>query len=112
MAIFQSAGKVGVTGAQARHRLGLKAFLGRRHLGRPVDVVLVFEHERDRAADREPAPHAADDARDVGLDLLPPAAAVAALPAGEIAAKIFCGDLEARGQALDHDCELRSVRLA
>src|SRR5207248_7071272 len=97
------------TGPQTRHDLGLEALLGRRHLGGPVHVVLVLEHQRDGAADGEAAAHAADDARDVGLDLLPAAASVAALPSREVAAKILFGDLEAGGQALDHDRELRAV---
>src|SRR5438105_4877199 len=89
--------------------LRLITLFGRRHLRRPVHVVLVLEDERHGAADGESAPHAADDPRDVRLDLLPPTAAVATLPAREVAAKVFLADLETGRQTLDHDGQLRTV---
>src|SRR5437773_2456311 len=78
----------------------------------PVDMVLVLEDEGDRAADREAAPHAADDPRKVGLDLLATSAAMSALPPREIPAKIFLADLESGRQSLDHNGQLRAVGLS
>ena len=92
---LRAPGKVRVAGAQLGHRLRGKALLGGGHLRGPVHVVLVLEHQGHRAADGETAAHAADDAGEVGLDLLAAAAAVAALPAGEVAAQVVLRDLQA-----------------
>src|SRR2546430_8549689 len=100
-----------MTRPHTRYDLGLEALLGRLHLGGPFHVVLVLDHHRDGAADGEAAAHAADDSGDVGLDLLPATAPMAALPPGEVATKILFGDLETGRQAFDHDRELGSVRL-
>src|SRR6267378_8449443 len=81
VAVLERARQVRVSWPQLGHRLRGIALLGSGHLCGPVDVVLVLEHERHRAADGETTAHAADDARDVGLDLLAAAPSVAALTA-------------------------------
>ncbi len=75
-------------------------------------MVLVFQHERDGAADGESAADTADDASEISLDLLTAAAPVAALAAGQVASQVVLGDLQAGGQALNDDRQLRPVRLA
>ena len=110
--VLQGAGEVGVARPETGDGLWLEAFLGGGHLGGPVDVVLVLEHERHRAADGKTATDAADDAGNIGLDLLPPASAMPALAAGEVAAQVFLGDLETRRKALDHHCQLRPMGFA
>jgi hypothetical protein len=74
-------------------------------------VVLVLEHKSHRAADRETATHSTHDAREIRLDLLPSTSPVPTLPAREIAPQIVLGNLESGWQALDHNRELRTVRL-
>src|SRR5712664_3012684 len=54
MAVLQCAGQVRMAWTQAGNRLRLVAFLSGGHLGGPVRVVLVLEHEGDRAADGHP----------------------------------------------------------
>ncbi len=75
-------------------------------------MVLVLQHERHGAADRESAADAADDASEIRLDLLTAAPAVAALAARQVASEVVLGDLQAGGQALDYDGQLRPMRLA
>src|SRR5437016_12835149 len=99
MSVLEGARQVGMARPQPGHDLRLEALFRRGHLRGPVHVVLVLQDERHRAPDRESAAHTADDPRDVRLDLLPPAAAVAALPAREVAAKILLADLEEIGRA-------------
>ena len=98
--------------AQPRDGLWREAFLRRGHLGRPVGVVLVLEHQRHGAADGEAAADAADDAGEVRLDLLAAAPAVAALAARKVASQVVLGDLKAGWQAFDDDRQLRTVRFA
>ena len=111
VAVLERPGEVGVPRPQPGHDLRLVAFFRRCHLAGPVDVVLVLEDQRDGAADRVAAAHAADDPGDVGLDLLTSATAVTALPAGKVAAKVLLGDLETCRQTFDHNRELGSMRL-
>ena len=110
--VLQGAGQVRVTRPQPGHRLRLDAFFGRGHLRRPVGVVLVLEHQGHGAADGEAAAHSAHDAGEVGLDLLPAAAPMTALPSREVAAQVVLRDLEAGRQALDDHGQLRAVRFA
>ena len=72
-------------------------------------MVLVLEHERDRASDGHAATHAADDSRHVSLDLLAAATTVPALTAREVAAQVLLGNLEPRGHAFHDYRELRTV---
>ena len=81
------------------------------HRRAPVGVVAVAHDQRERAAEREPVAHAAEDLDVVLLDLLPRAAPVARLPAPEIEADRLAVEREPRGQAGDHGGDSRAVRL-
>jgi hypothetical protein len=85
----------------------------RGRLGRVVEaVVLVRDQHRDRRADRPHHAHAGEELGAVGLDLLPPAAAVAALAAREFAVDHVGVDLHAGGEAFDERDECFAVRFA
>ena len=75
-------------------------------------MVPVLEHERHRAADGEPAADTAHDPSEIRLDLLAAAPPMAALAAREVASQVVLRNLQAGGQALDDDGELRPMRLA
>src|SRR6185369_14194676 len=78
----------------------------------PVLVVLVPDHERDGRAGRDAAADAGEELGRVGLDLLPAAAAVAALPPPEIAIQRVEVDGQAGREPLGDGDEAGSVGLA
>src|SRR5579884_1200357 len=78
----------------------------------PVGVVQVRDLERDRAAERPAVPDPAADRDAIALDLHPPAAAVAELPARQIAIDRVPVDLEARGKTVDDAGEAGAMGLA
>jgi len=85
--------------------------LDRHHLG-PVLPVAVGDEEQDRRAERASVADAGDDLGPVGLDLLPGAAAVAALASREVGYEVGLGPGKARGHALEGYTECPAVGLA
>ena len=97
---------------QARHRR--RRFVDGRdvHAPLPVGPVEILDDHGDRAAHGAAVAHAGDDLDAIVLDLLAPAAAVAALSARQVDVDVLGEHGQARGQVLDEDRQLRAVRLA
>ena len=75
-------------------------------------MIAVADDQGDGPAERAAVAQAAEDLGIVLLDLLPRAAAVAGLPAREVAAERLAVDLEPRRQPGDHGGDARAVRFA
>ena len=75
-------------------------------------VVFVDDLQRDRAAERDVVPDAAEDFDRVGLDPLPPAAAVAPLAAPQLDVDRLGVDLHAGRKAIDQGDQRLAVRFA
>ncbi len=105
-------GRGRVTGARfapARVRRDLRR---RVHRPLPVRPVAVLDHHRDRAAHRLAGAHAREDLRAIGLDLHPPSAAVAALPAAKLRRDRVDVHGKPGGNAFEDDDERAAVRFA
>ena len=113
VAVFLGADEVGVAGPRQVDLVGLEP-LDRPgvHPLLPVGVVAVGDQDRDRAAERAAVAHAGADLDRVGLDLHPPAAAVAELAPRHVAVERLAVELEPGRHALDDRDEARPVRLA
>ena len=111
-AVLLDAGQVGVARARQVHLRDLRVHRPGVHPFLPVGEVAVLDPERHRAAKRAPVAHAGGDLRAVLLDLHAPASAVTELAPGHVAVDRLGGQLEARGQPLDHGDEAGAVRLA
>ena len=75
-------------------------------------VVAVDDLQRDRAAQRDALPDAAENVDRVGLDPLPPAAAVAALPPPQLDVDRLDVDGHAGRKAVDQRDQRLAVRFA
>ena len=126
-AVLEGAGEVGVTGSHAGDRGRALVALDGRHLERrrrlvverldghhlrPVLPVAIADEEQDRRAEGGPVPDAGHDLGAVLLDRLARAAAVAALPPGEVDRQLVGGQGEPRRDALDDRAERLAVRFA
>src|SRR5579859_6044916 len=112
MVVFQRAGQVGVTGAEAGHGLGLEAFAFGGHLGEPVLVVAVDDDQRNWAADGHTAANPGHDQGVIRFDLLASPAAVAALTASQVVAEIIGAQFEPSRNAINDDRQLWAMRFA
>ena len=101
-----------MTRPQARHRVRRIDDRLDAHHAFPVDRVAIRDLQRDRRAGGASVTHAAGDVDRVALDLLPRAAAVAELPAPQIAVDVRGGDRNAGGHAVEDRDEPGPVRLA
>jgi hypothetical protein len=111
-AVLLDAREVGMAGPREVDLGHVAVHRPRVHPLLPVGVVAVADPQRDRAAERPPVSDAGRDLGAVGLDLHPPAAAVAELASREVAVDVLGPQLEPRGQALEHGGQTRSVRLS
>ena len=102
--VFQSTGQIGMTrprpfdAARFLRREVLR--LNRHHLS-PVGPVFVFDHQRQRRAERQTMTNTAENLDAVLLDLHPRAAAIALLPPRELVIDLLNIDGHARGQTFD-----------
>ena len=97
--------QVDLVGLEALDRPGVHPLL-------PVGVVAVGDEERDRAAQGAAVADAGADLDRVGLDLHPPAAAVAELAPRHVAVERLAVELEPGRHALDDRDQAGPVRLA
>ena len=103
--------------AGTRTRDGTRIFwlhiewLGRHYLG-PMDKIVILDHQRDRRAERFAVPNPRQDLDRIGLDLHPPAAAIALLPPPELV--IYCIDVNRQTcrKAFDNGDQSLTVRFA
>src|ERR1041385_141573 len=111
MVVFENAVQVRVARARLGHGDRFVAVLRRgRHLLGPVLPVAVLDSERNGRAERLAPADAGTDRRLVFFDQHPASAAVALLPAPEIAIDPREVDREARGHAVNDGREARPVR--
>ena len=103
--------QVRVTGARQVHLVHLGRDLPGVHALLPVGVVAVRYLHRHRAAERTSVPDPGGHLGAVRLDLHAPPAPVSELPPRQVAIDVLRPQLEPRGQALEHRCEARAVRL-
>jgi hypothetical protein len=101
-----------VAGARQVHLGDLGLDRPRVHPLLPVGEVAVGDLQRDRPAERAAVAHPGRDLGAVALDLHPPAASVAELPARHVAIDGLALELQAGGQPLDHAGQAGAVRLA
>ncbi len=116
-AVLLHAGQVGMTGPRLGERRGGRTVLRPgRHLLLPlVGVPLplgVLDLDGDRRAERATVTNAAHQRQLVLLETHARAAAVAKAAPRQLGLQVFDSDRQTRGEALDHDDERRSVRLA
>ncbi len=109
--VLLRADEVGVARARQVHLGELLLDRPRVHPLLPVGVVAVCDLQRDRATERAPVADARRDLRRVALDLHPPAAAVAELPARHVLVEVLRAQREAGRQALYDARQPRAVRL-
>ena len=84
-----------------------------RQIVEPLELVVAVDHlQRDRAAERHALPHAGQNVDRVGLDPLPPAAAIAALPPPQLDVDRLDVDRHAGRKAVDQRDERLAVRFA
>ena len=83
-----------------------------RHRPLPVLPVFVGNEKRNRRAGRHAAPHAADGFRAIRLDRHPPSAAVAPLPAAEVARDRVDVDGQSGGKPFENHDQRPPVRFA
>ena len=113
VAVLLGADQVGVAGPRQVHLVGREA-LDRPgvHPLLPVGVVAVGDQHRDRAAEGAAVAQAGADLDRVGLDLHPPAAAVAELAPRHVAVERLALELQPRRHALDDRNQAGAVGLA
>ena len=112
VAVLLGADQVGVPGTRQVDLVDLRVDRPGVHPLLPVGVVAVGDQDRDRAAQGATVAHAGADLDRVGLDLHPPAAAVAELAPRHVAVERLAVELEAGRHALDDRDQPRAVRLA
>ena len=84
-----------------------------RQIIQPIQLVVAIRHlERDRAAERNALPHAAQNVDRIGLNPLPPAAAIAALPPPQLDVDRLKIDRDAGRKAVDERNQRLAVRFA
>ena len=84
-----------------------------RQIVQPIQLVVAIGHlQRDRAAQRHALPHAAENVDRVGLDPLPPAAAITALPPPQLDVDRLEVDRHAGRKAVDQRNQRFAVRFA
>jgi hypothetical protein len=112
--VLDPADAIGVSGARHVNLPRRRRVVLRRvdaHDLRPTHVVFVFQNQRDRRADRHPAPHAADDPHLVGLDVLPVPAPVAQLAPPRLPEQHRGIDRETARNPFDDPDQRRPMRL-
>ena len=82
------------------------------HASLPVFPHQVVDRDRDRAAETEPAAHAAHDRGAIAFHLLSLAPPVSLLSARELVVYVGGINWHAGRIAIDDDCQLRTVRLS
>ena len=112
--VLQGPGQVGMPGSRAREPLALglldvDRLDGHRRL--PVRPVAVGDLERNRAGEGAPVPHTGKDRHPVLLDLHPPAAPVAVLPALELDVDVGGQEPEPGRHPVQDGDQRRPVRL-
>jgi hypothetical protein len=114
VSVLDAADPIGMAGARnvnlTSGRIVVLGRLDAHDLG-PPHVILVLENERDRAADRDAAPHAPDDPHLVGLDVLPVPAPEAELPAPRLREQQLRTERQPARNPFDDPNQRRPVRL-
>lgn len=111
VAVLERAREIGVPGPRDDERLGIRPAGADAHALGPVGPVAVADHERHRRAQRLAEANAREELRLVLLDFHAAAAAVAHLPAREVAVDVGGEERHARGQPLDDPHQRGAVAL-
>ena len=111
VAVLLGADQVGVAGTRQVDLVDLGLDRPGVHPLLPVGVVAVGDEHGDRAAQRAAVAQAGADLDRVGLDLHPPAAAVAELAPRHVAVERLALELEPGRHPLDDRDQARAVRL-
>ena len=111
MAELDGSGEIGV--AWSRKRDFVPALVGRldRHARRPrLRVIRILDEDRERCAHGHAVAHSREDAGQLGLDLHPPAAAVAELSALQVAGDVLDEEPHAGGHSVEDADQRGAVR--